>query len=167
MPDVHHRFPAAATDREHNAIIGISRGGFGSVIIALKHPQQFSFVAGISPALDLAERSYRWQQPSASMGIRSTFGPIGSSTRISNDPYKLVDAIHTQAPYFYLTCGQQESLLEPTERFAALLHRRNLPYELHTEPGGHNWDQWNRQLPGLEASLLQHLGLPTQKAPQP
>ena len=163
IPDVRRRFPASP-DRNQNAIIGISRGGFGAVVIALKHPQLFSFAAGMSSAIDMAERSFRWHAPSASLGIRDTFGSMGSETRKASDPYQLIANLHQPAPYFYLTCGQQESLLEPNQRFAGRLKRFGIPSEFHTAPGGHNWDQWNRQLPGLEASLLQHLRLNQQKA---
>lgn len=166
IPDVRRRFPAA-TGRDQNAIVGISRGGFGAAVIALKHPQLFSFAAGMSSAIDMAERSFRWRAPSASLGIRDTFGPMGSETRKASDPFKLIANLHQPPPYFYLTCGQQESLLEPNQRFAAQLKQRGIPSEFHTIPGGHNWDQWNRQLPGLEASLLQHLRLTSQKVTRP
>jgi len=163
IPDARRRFPASS-DRDQNAIVGISRGGFGAAVIALRHPQLFSFAAGMSSAIDMAERSFRWRAPSASFGIRDTFGPMGSDTRKANDPYKLIVNLHQPMPFFYFTCGQQESLLEPNERFAAQLQKRGIPSEFHTLPGGHNWDQWDRQLPGLEASLLQHLRLIPQKA---
>jgi len=163
IPDVRRRFPASS-ERDQNAIVGISRGGFGAAVIALRHPQLFSFAAGMSSAIDMAERSFRWRAPSASFGIRDTFGPMGSETRKTSDPYKLIASLQQPAPYFYLTCGQQESLLEPNQRFAARLKQLGLPSEFHAEPGGHNWDQWNRQLPGLETSLLQHLRLVQQKA---
>ena len=161
IPDARRRFPAAATDREHNAVVGISRGGFGAVVLALKHPQLFSFVGGMSSALDAPERKFRWRDLSASLGIRRTFGPMGSATRKQDDPFLLAAAPGPgeSPPYFYLTCGEQESLLGPNQRFAKLIQRRPIASTIETTTGSHNWNLWNRQLPGVEQSLLDHFGI--------
>jgi enterochelin esterase-like enzyme len=57
--------------------------------------------------------------------------------------------------------GEQEALLGADRRFANDLRQRGFQFEFHTAPGGHDWQQWNSQIPGLFASLLQHL------SPQP
>lgn len=49
--DVERRFPVAP-GRSNRAIVGISMGGFGAVKLALRHPDLFSFVGGISSAID-------------------------------------------------------------------------------------------------------------------
>jgi S-formylglutathione hydrolase FrmB len=167
IPDARRRFPAATTDREHNAVVGISRGGFGAAVLALKHPDMFSFVGSMSPSIDVAQRSFRWKGiATSSIGILRTFGRMNNPARKQNDPFHLVETPQARGntPYFYLTCGDQESLFDPTQRFAAVLQSHNIPSESHTEPGGHNWELWTRQLPGLEASLLQYFGANTQKA---
>lgn len=165
IPDARRRFPIA-TDRAHNAVIGISRGGFGAVLLALKHPELFSFVGGLSSALDLAERPFRPREFFKSLAHRRTFGAPGSAARLSNDPYVLLDAAQPASlPYFYITCGDQDVLLATDKRFAAQLAARNLPSEFHIVPGGHNWLLWNAQLPAIEASVLAHLNPPQQAQP--
>ena len=160
IPAIHHRFPSAATDRAHTAIVGNSRGGYGALVYALKHPQAFSFVAALSPAADLAERHFRWHQPRESFHYRRTFGPIGGPVRTTNDPFTLLANFTPQdAPYFYLTCGDKDTLLASGQRFATHLHQHQLPHEFHLTPGPHGWGTWTPQLPALEASLLTHLGL--------
>ena len=57
-------------------------------------------------------------------------------------------------PYMYLTAGEQEPLREPIERFAAHLKARGFVYEFHTKPGGHDWAEWDEQIPGCFAKLL-------------
>lgn len=166
IPDARRRFPVAATDRAENAIIGISRGGYGAVILALKHPQLFTFAGSLSGTLDVPERHYRWQEPFTSFGIRRTFGPMGSATRKQDDPFLVVANLPSepQPTYLYLACGEQEVLLPSNRRFAAMLGERNLPYTLDTVHGAHDWGVWNRQLPALESSLLEHLGVSTRSA---
>jgi enterochelin esterase-like enzyme len=58
----------------------------------------------------------------------------------------------------YLTCGDREGLLPANRSFAALLDHRHFHYEFHVVPGGHEWNQWNAQLPGVFKSLFEHLG---------
>ncbi|MES2390855.1 MAG: alpha/beta hydrolase-fold protein [Acidobacteriota bacterium] len=162
IPAIHQRYPQAATDRAHTAIAGNSRGGYAATLYSLKHPELFSYVAALSSAYDLAERRFRWRTPGESMDYRRTFGPQGSPVRAANNPYALVAKIPAaDAPYFYLTCAEHDSLLPPNQSFVGALKQRNLPYEFHLVPGGHSWSVWNEQLPTLEAKILTHFGLPT------
>ena len=85
------------------------------------------------------------------------FGPMGSQTRRDNNPFVLARTTDPDAPYFFLTCGEQEGLLSPNREFDALLTARHFKHEFHTVRGGHNWNQWNAWLPTLFQSLEQHM----------
>jgi S-formylglutathione hydrolase FrmB len=102
-----------------------------------------------------------------SRNFRELFGPQGSETRRANDPFHLVaSADRKTVPYFYLTCGRQEGLSPPNREFAKLLGRYRIAYEFHEVPGGHNWDQWNAELPGLFQSLRWALAHPNSSRAQ-
>ena len=157
IADVERRFPAL-TGRANRAIVGPSMGGFGAVVLSLKHPDLFVFAAGMSSALDVPSRPFsikrvgQWRQHS------SIFGPWKSQNRRASDPYTLVrSADPAKVPYFFLTCGEQEGLLSANKQFASMLQARHFHYEFHTAPGGHDWNQWDRHLPALFASLTQHI----------
>ena len=45
--------------------------------------------------------------------------------------------------------------LAPNRRFAALLQSRGFAFEFHTKPGGHDWGEWDSQIPGCFESLHQ------------
>jgi len=155
--DVESRLPAAK-DRSNRAIVGVSMGGFAAVKLALTRPELFVFGGALSPAIDVPSRRFslrRWEQ---SLRFRSIFGPENSETRRKSDPFILVgSADPARTPYLYLTAQEQEPLLEPNRRFAERLKQRGYSYEFHTQPGGHDWGEWNRQVPGCFASLLGHL----------
>ena len=154
--DVESRFPVAS-GRANRAIVGVSMGGFGAVTLGLKHPDRFSFVGGLSSALDVPSRPFSVKRISQYRGHAQIFGPWGSGTRRANDPYVLVGAVDTtKVPYLYLTCGEQEGLLTANRKFAALLQKHELSYEFHMGRGGHDWNQWNRRLPELFDALRQH-----------
>lgn len=153
ISDVESRFPAAA-GRENRAIIGVSMGGFGAVKIGLRHPDLFSFVAGISSAIDVPRRAFSFTRLQQSRHYNAIFGPSGSQTRRDNDPFVLLRSANPEAaPYFFLTCGEQEGLLPANREFAALLAQRHFRFEFHTVRGGHDWNQWNAWLPSVLHSL--------------
>ena len=139
-------------------MIGISMGGYGAVKFGLRHPELFAFIGGLSPALDVPRRAFSWKRVQQWRYHASIFGPTGSETRKANDPFVLIKTADTSAsPYFYLTCGEQEGLLPANREFAAALRAREFHFEFHTMPGGHNWDQWDRQMPDMFASAREHL----------
>lgn len=157
IADVEQRLPAAA-GREHRAIAGVSMGGFGAVVLALKHPDMFIFAGGLSPALDVPSRPFSIKRIGQYRQHSSIFGSWGSASRRANDPFVLVhSADPAQAPYLFLTCGDQEGLLPTNRRFASMLQARNFSYEFHAVAGGHDWNQWNRNVPAMMKSVLSHI----------
>lgn len=157
IADVESRFPVAS-GRANRGIVGVSMGGFGAATLGLKHPELFTFVGGLSSALDVTRRAFAIQRFHQSRHYVQIFGPAGSTTRRASDPYILARAADPEkAPYFFLTCGEQEGLLPANREFASLLAQRHFRYEFHTVPGGHNWSQWDAWLPALFRSLSEHM----------
>ena len=157
ISDVEGKFPVAA-GRANRAIVGVSMGGFGAVNLALRHPDLFIFVGGISSAVDVPRRAFTIKRLQQSRHYNSIFGPSRSQTRRDNDPFVLVRTANPdREPYFFLTCGEQEGLLPANRDFAALLAKFHFRYEFHTVHGTHDWNQWNAWLPQLFLTLTQHL----------
>lgn len=155
--DVENRFPAAS-GRRNRAIMGISMGGFGAVVLALKHPDLFAFAGGMSSALDVPTRQFSLRRVAQYRAHAQIFGPWGSETRKTSNPYHLAESVDpANTPYLYLTCGEQEGLLPANQRFATLLRHHGFKYEFHPGPGSHDWNQWNGRLSGLVESLRLHL----------
>ena len=158
--DVETRFPIAR-DGSNRAIVGVSMGGFGAIKIALSHPELFTFAGALSPSIDVPRRQFSVRRIQQSRALFSIFGQWGSDARRSADPFVIVRSLSpANAPYLFLSCGEGESLLAPNRQFAALLAAQHLPHEFHIVPGGHDWGQWNQQLPILFKRLLQHVGHP-------
>jgi S-formylglutathione hydrolase FrmB len=157
IADVEQRFPAAG-GRAHRAIAGPSMGGFGAIVLALKHPDLFVFAGGLSSALDVPSRPFSMKRIGQYHQHSSIFGSWGSQSRRVSDPFVLVrSADPAQAPYLFLACGDQEGLLATNRRFATMLQSRHFRYEFHTVAGGHDWNQWNRNVPALMKSVIDHV----------
>lgn len=157
IEDVECKFPAMS-NREGRAIVGVSMGGFGAINLALRHPGLFAFAGGISAAVDAPSRPFSIKRLEQWRRFRAIFGPWEGHAQKSNDPYVLVRSAEVKdAPYFFLTCGEQEGLLGANRRFASLLEARHFQYEFHRTQGDHNWKQWDGWLPELFGSLQEHL----------
>lgn len=157
IEDVESKFPAISR-REGRAIAGVSMGGFGAINLALRHPEVYVFAGGISAAVDVPSRPFSIKRLEQWRRFRVIFGPWQGPAQKSNDPFLLVRWADTQnAPYFFLTCGEQEGLLGPNRQFVSLLEARHFPYEFHTIPGNHNWKQWDEWLPELFRRLEERL----------
>ncbi len=167
IADVESRFPIAS-GRANRAIAGVSMGGFGAIKIGLSHRDLFVFAGALSPAIDVARRQFSWKRVQQSSALHAIFGPWGSDSRRRNDPFVVArTASPASAPYVYLSCGDQEGLLAPNREFAAVLKGQGLHFEFHVVPGGHDWQQWNRELPGLFRSIAGTLGLKIAVVPRP
>ena len=157
ISDVETRFPAAR-DRDERAIVGISMGGYAAIKLALPRPRLFTFVGAFSPSVDIVHRTFKIRRISEWWRIQTIFGPRDSETRRSRDPFALVKkADPAQTPYIYLTSGETDHLLEPDRQFADELSKFHFHYEFHIKPGGHDWTQWDAQIPGCFDSLFRHV----------
>ena len=134
--DSHYRTLAT---RESRAIAGISMGGFGSALIALRHPDLFGTAGPLSAPL----ASARVESP-APLQI---FGAPGTDERRARDPLTLVTQLDPgSSPFFYVACGLDDSLLPASREFARLLADRGLPHRYVEVPGNHSWNVWDSQL---------------------
>jgi S-formylglutathione hydrolase len=157
IADVEDRFPTAR-NRGDRAIVGVSMGGFATVKLAMSRPELFAFAGAISPAIDVPERRFNIRRADQWWRFQTIFGSVGSKTRQNADPFVLVQSANPAVtPYLYLTAGEREALLEPNRRFASQLKQRGFSYEFHTKPGGHDWGEWDSQIPGCFESLLRHI----------
>jgi S-formylglutathione hydrolase FrmB len=135
-------------------------GGFGAINLALHHPELYSFAGALSPAIDVPRRAFSIRRLQQSMAFRSLFGT--GDARQHHDPFVAAQRANPgEVPYF-LTVGDRESLLSPNREFATMLKKRALPHEFHVVQGGHDWRQWNNQLPSLfdRLMLVQRVMLP-------
>jgi putative tributyrin esterase len=135
--DTHYRTLAT---REGRAIAGISMGGFGSALIALRHPDLFGTAGPLSAPLASARTGGDGRS-------RVIFGAPDSDESRARDPLTLVtQLVPDTAPYFYVACGLDDSLLGASREFDRLLSDRHLPHRYVEVPGGHTWAVWDEQL---------------------
>ena len=157
IADVEQRFPAAR-ERSQRAIVGISMGGFAAVNLALTRPELFGFAGAISPAIHIPSMRFSWRRWGQSVRLRRVFGPDGSAARVASDPFQSVKvADPAQTPYMYVTAGDKDPMVSQIRSFVGILNRRGFACEFHIKPGGHDWTEWNSQIPECMEKLLRNV----------
>jgi enterochelin esterase-like enzyme len=138
---------------EERALMGLSMGGFGSIIMAVKYPEQFSSVVALSASVRDSAMFANLPQSMYDKYFASVFGPVtAGASRITEhwktcSPYSLMDstlAEQLKKIYWYIDCGMDDERLPANEAFHDLFMKYNVPHEFHMRPGNHNWAYWYR-----------------------
>jgi|SRR5579871_583586 len=163
--------------REGRAINGLSMGGYGAIMLGLKHPDLFCSIGSHSGALSFAKSAgerLRSGQPApprkepsttpvpeigiegfTSQAERTPKGKIFEKVEdcAACDPFQLVLQVpREQLPHIYLDCGTEDRLIASAQEFAKLLMEKKIPFTYAQSPGGHTGPYWTREL-GLSMAV--------------
>ena len=152
IPEIDLLYKTIGT-KEKRAIVGLSMGGYGAFKFAFKNPDLFVFACSISGAFDAPNQTesnpgFDWENLGPS--ILKAFGAGNSQTRIENDLFEIIRQFPaeeiSQLPYFYFDCGIEDGFLEVNRKLAGLLKEKEILFEYHETPGGHDWDYWDKEI---------------------
>jgi S-formylglutathione hydrolase FrmB len=158
--------------REGRAINGLSMGGYGGLMLGLRHPDKFCSIGSESGALAIArsvgERLKEGKEPKrpkrepsknpdpnigiegfSSQAERTPQGQlfVTPADAAAYDPFQLVLKVpRAQLPHIYLDCGTEDRLLASSQEFAKLLMEKNFPFTYSQSPGGHTGPYWAREV---------------------
>ena len=164
MLDALRTFLPLSPQREDNAVVGLSMGGFGAVRWAL-HSGAFVSVAAISGMFDCRiPLDPRMMKNRAQRAFYTTFE--GTMRRLLLDENEQVkpDAdipllLHSLSPslrpHVKLYCGDQDYLSLPQSAYLKTLCLKNeCPVGLYLSQGGHDQTYWKNALQKAAASLF-------------
>jgi putative tributyrin esterase len=161
ISEVEQHFRTIAS-QDGRAIAGLSMGGYGAVLMALRHPGVFSFVGGISSAFD-GPSGIEGVMPQLKPSTDAAYGEKDSITRRENNvDLLLARSAPGSVPYLFLECGTADPLLESNRRVVRELQQQGMAYEYHELPGAHTWSFWDQSLPTMLEALANHLHLERQ-----
>ena len=138
-------------EKRYRGISGLSMGGYGSFILAIKHPELFAASAPLSAAIYTEEQvlSYsqeRWDRVEAVMyGVGLKGKNRLTKHWINNSPLNLLNKIEVKklkSVRYYFDCGDDDSLFEGNAAIHVLLKNLNIPHEFRIRDGAHNWIYW-------------------------
>ena len=158
--------------RSARAIGGLSMGGYGALMLAMRHPDLFSSVAshsGVDTLLYAGPIPYEKGKTilaSDPVAYTKMLGRIGSifldifgediANWQSHDPANLAKALSPGTLDIYIDCGTEDEF--QLQHGASYLHEvldsRSIPHAFALLPGGHNAAFWKDR---IDDSLLFHM----------
>lgn len=142
--------------REFRGVSGLSMGGFGSLTLAMHHPDLFSSCAALSAAVRTDESFKAIPDERYNNVFAPVFsGPVKGDERLTitwkrNSPINLAQSApegDLSKVRWYLDCGDDDALSMGNARLHLALLDRKIPHEYRVRDGGHTWTYWRTGLP--------------------
>jgi len=144
--------------KEKRAVMGYSMGGFGAMILPLKHPELF----GVSVPLSMSVRTDAQYKTEDASGWDEQWGRLfgepgfKDSERITdyyrqNSPFHLLAQMQPEIfknLHIYMDNGDKEqTLCRSNEELHILMRNLGIPHEYRVRNGGHSFEYWCSALP--------------------
>jgi S-formylglutathione hydrolase FrmB len=147
---------AYSVDTTKQGIAGLSMGGYGALILALRHPSKYRFAGSLSGVITVPRgMNDTLRQPERALlpSLRRAFGDNSGALRGAYDLFLLYrQTTKDSMPYVYLAMGTQDgyrSFLPAHRALTDLLRGVGASYEYHETPGGHSWQYWDTEIQPL------------------
>jgi len=143
-------------EKRYRGVAGLSMGGFGTLVYALKHPDMFAACAAFSAGIRTEEEIIAMDEKHWARMHAVVYGPGRQGkariTRhyLDNNPLYIVqntDPEKLKGVRIYLDCGDDDFLYKGNSAFHTLLRDLHIPHEYRVRDGGHQWSYWRSGLP--------------------
>jgi S-formylglutathione hydrolase FrmB len=143
-------FPTIAK-REGRAVAGLSMGGYGAVMLALKNPGLFAAAASHSGALAFTHKKSK----------EALFGPLEAALGRPYDCFRLAAALcktrSAKKPALRIDCGADDFLIAHNRTFHAHLAKLGYAHEYEEHPGAHSWEYWDAHIRDTLPFVMRHV----------
>ena len=158
LPHVEERFRIKKNKR-FRAIAGLSMGGGGSFIYALRRPDLFSSAAPLSASL--GPQSLEEMKRYDYLGFDKTQYNQKDFDRYSkrNNPLELVDQMTLEklnSVRWYIDCGDDDYLYKANSLMHIKMRDKGVKHEFRIRDGGHSWSYWRSALPSVLSFISEH-----------
>ena len=141
-------------ERSYRGVAGLSMGGFGTLVYAMRHPDQFVACAALSAAVNTSEEFAAMDEHAWSRWPTLIYGPGSGEARLtehllSYNPIRIVelgDAEKMKSVRMYLDCGDDDYLTIGNAMLHVALTKKKIPHEYRVRDGKHSWPYWRSGL---------------------
>jgi enterochelin esterase-like enzyme len=136
------------SEKRYRAIAGLSMGGGGSFLYALRHPEMFSSSCPLSG--DMGELSYgefynKNKEKYGKYRREKVFNYYSNHNALSVIKNQTIENL--KSVRWYIDCGDNDFLYEGNSMVHIALKKRGVPHEYRVRDGSHNWTYWRSALP--------------------
>jgi putative tributyrin esterase len=130
-------------ERSGRCIAGLSMGGYGALMLALRHPERFGAAAALSASIYFGHAPHPAGAPRQQTLMDAL--PEGEY-----DIFHLAENVpEALRPALSFNCGVEDSHLRMNRAFHQRLLALNYPHDYGEFPGGHTFPYWSSRLPDL------------------
>jgi S-formylglutathione hydrolase FrmB len=118
-------------------ITGLSMGGHGAFYLAIRHPELFDAVSGMSSGVDLTLSTVKWE-------LAKILGPfeLYPNRWYDHSVVNMVDLIEEGFMPILIDCGYDDFFIEINRTLHHRMIEKNIPHIYMEKPGGHSWNYW-------------------------
>ncbi len=146
----------AKSEKRFRGIAGLSMGGGGTLVYALRRPEMFAAACPLSAAVRVTTPEH----------LRERYNADGKiSEEKLNEWYKQYDILGmveampdlkdlesrrymgNKMVRFYIDCGDDDFLIEGNCMLHIAMTKKGYPHEFRVRDGGHTWEYWRTALP--------------------
>ncbi|MBE6427720.1 MAG: hypothetical protein E7028_03900 [Planctomycetaceae bacterium] len=156
IPYVESRF-RCRKGREDRAVSGLSRGGYGALLYALRHPDLFGTCFAMSPSIRPHDFVCSMPEEEFLKLYRTCVRPNHQEGELRLTPFFLEHDILTmvskvpeerkRAVRIFIDCGDDDHLVSGSLLLHLEMLKYGIPHELRVRDGAHNWKYWKDSLP--------------------
>jgi enterochelin esterase-like enzyme len=150
IPHIEKTYKVKA-EKRFRGIAGLSMGGYGSLLYALKYPNLFAAAAPLSAAVwtdkDIINLNVNMFNGlfDNSMGKNLKGKDRLTAAWLSNSPLGLIEKKTLEelsSVRYWIDCGDDDFLTIGNAELHIALTNKNVPHEFRMKDGAHNWTYW-------------------------
>ena len=137
------------SDKRYRAISGLSMGGGGSFMYALRHPELFSSACPLSAYVGPLSVDQAKEALKRGNVTYSNDAEVEAYYKKHN-AIELINAMpddQKKAVRWYIDCGDDDFLFEGNSLIHIAMKKKEIPHEFRIYDGAHNWTYWRTALP--------------------
>jgi len=141
--------------KEFRGVAGLSMGGWGSLMLSMRHPDLFAACSAFSSAVWKDEEITGMPENRYEELFAELFGhKLKNKNRLNAHfrQYHPIDLAKAQpveslkSVRYYIDCGDDDFLANGNAILHMTLRERNVPHEFRVRDGAHNWTYWRTGL---------------------
>jgi len=154
LPTMDSTYPIS-TQQNMRAIGGISMGGFGAVLLPIKHPKLFGTSINLSGAVRTQQEFINMNTVKYHKNFAPLYGPnlLGkeriTAHWLANSPYSIIDSTYDSTLKkinWYFDCGNDDFLFSANKKLHKLYLKFDIEHEYHVRSGNHSWNYWHESI---------------------
>jgi enterochelin esterase-like enzyme len=138
-------------NKEFRGVAGLSMGGWGALLLSMRHPGDFAACAAFSAGVQTDEEVIAMEQSMYDRLFSGIFGAkLAGKDRLSAhfrqyNPLDLAKTLPVETlkkVRFYLDCGDDDFLFKGNAALHIVMSDRKIPHEFRVRDGSHSWIYW-------------------------